>query len=91
MAKAKLVEFELESCQPYPNPDAILAAVEKDRGADSALYAASHFLDAAVDYLVRKRGAEYMLDRFSFSVRITDALCNDMRRTPCPSDASSNY
>jgi hypothetical protein len=55
MAKAKVVKLKLKSCPPHPNPDAILAVIEWDRGKEDAIEAAYHFVDVCVDYLVRKR------------------------------------
>jgi hypothetical protein len=78
----KIFKLQLQSPQRYPNADVILAAVERDDGVEAALEAACYFLDSAVEYLVRKRGAAYMLDQFGFSTRLSDALCNEMRRAP---------
>ena len=82
MDKAKIFKLKLQSRQRYPNADVMLAAVERDEGVEAALEAACHLLDSAVEYLVRKRGAAYMLDQFSFSTRLGDALGNEMRRAP---------
>lgn len=64
MTKAKAVKLNLKSHQSHLDGDAILASVERDRGVDAAVHTASHLLDAATDYLIQKRGAEYMLDQF---------------------------
>lgn len=54
MAKAKVVKLKVKSCPPHPNADAILAVIEWDHGKKDAIEAAYHFVDAGVDYLVRK-------------------------------------
>lgn len=80
MAEAKVAKLVLKSSQRHPNADAIIAAVERDGGVEDAIDAACHLLDVAVDYLVQKRGAAYVLNRFVISRRIGNALIGDIKR-----------
>jgi hypothetical protein len=68
-----LTEFAEFAAAIHAN-DGIFTNIEKNRGEAAAVIAASHLLELAAEYLIRRRGTTYLLGEITRSIAIGDAL-----------------